>query len=228
VSTIACATVTDLPEQALHWIQVGWRISVEIPSARGRAGCLPKRAQSRRCGKAAARVDLLKLRGFLRMAICKARDSKAQDGRLTGIVEGKRHSPIFAKHHESNRHSSGRSDRPQCLQECANSLGSASSKPLQKGHRLDQGWPHSGHRSKTNCERSKTLLPSRRSTTKRHFGFVQIKKNSMQLAGCTLSFCRKARGDLARNDTERLANYILKSGPPLPLGGGLILRAPHM
>ena len=96
MSTIACATVTDLPEQAMQWIQAGRRISAEIPSARGRAGCLPKRAQSRRCGKAAAPVDLLKLRGFLRMTSCAARDSKAQDGRLTGIVEGKRHSPIFA------------------------------------------------------------------------------------------------------------------------------------
>jgi hypothetical protein len=96
VSTTVCSTATDLPKQVLPWIQVARRISVEIPSARGRAGCLPKRAQSRRCAKAAAPVDLLKLRGFLRMAFCKARDSKAQDGQLTGIVAGKRHSPIFA------------------------------------------------------------------------------------------------------------------------------------
>ena len=95
----------------------------------------------------------------------------------------------LCEHWKGDPHSSGRSARPQCLQKCGNSLGSASSKRLQKGQQLDQGWLHSGHRSKTNCERSNTLVPSRRSTTKRHFGFVQIKKHSMQVALCTVSFC---------------------------------------
>jgi hypothetical protein len=95
----------------------------------------------------------------------------------------------LCERYESDSHSSGRSARPQCLQKCGNSLGSASSEQEQKGQQLDQGWLHSGHRSKTNCERPNTLVPSRRSTTKRHFGFVQIKKYSMQVALCTVSFC---------------------------------------
>jgi len=128
---------------------------------------------------------------------------------------------------ESDLHSSGRSAWPQCLQKCGNSFGSAFSKRLQKGQQLDQGWLHSGHRSKTNCERSNTLVPSRRSTTKRHFGFVQIKKHSMQVALRPLSFCWEHVVIWLVRTLRDSPIGSKRSFPPWPLGGGLISRPPH-